>query len=389
MKCIYCGERADECDCDPLEPCPHCDQPIPGFQTSPCPHCGKSLIVMEDDQGRLLAPDDRLRSPYPFFGTKKKVVHDLWRLFGDVKRYVEPFLGSAAMLLAKPKKNLLCVVNDKSRYISNFWRAVQEEPEEVWRWCDWPVSHADLEPRHVWLEQQPLEWLENGNPDEKELLCRLRQLEEGLGTDPLWYDPKVAGWWCWGQSCWVAGGWCTGKATTQSSPRRPEATNGRGVHANRPFVSRKIGVQRAEIDWPGYFRSLQEILRPVIVCCGSWDLVTTNAVLDKSRSPVGVFLDPPYKVYGEGCYGRYHSEMVSTNVRDWAVEAGRDRRVKIMLCGYEGEHEMPNTWKVYTWDHDQGMNKGHSNKGKERVWCSPGIDVQTNLATVRLAKSGS
>jgi hypothetical protein len=122
------------------------------------------LFIPEDKNGKLLLKDDALRSPYPFFGTKRKVANDLWRLFGDCKRYVEPFLGGGAMLLTRPQdRKICCVVNDLNRYICNFWRAVSAKPDEVRKWCDWPINHADLEARHLWLEaQKVIAMLERG-----------------------------------------------------------------------------------------------------------------------------------------------------------------------------------------------------------------------------------
>jgi hypothetical protein len=111
-----------------------------------CEECGWDFI--EDKLPRLC--DHRLRSPYPLFGTKKKVTDDLWRLFGDVERYVEPFLAGAAMLLARPRsRHIHCVVSDANRYISNFWRAVQHKPDEVAQCCDWPVNEAELPPSYI------------------------------------------------------------------------------------------------------------------------------------------------------------------------------------------------------------------------------------------------
>lgn len=40
-----------------------------------------------------------LKAPFPYFGGKSGAVAQVWEAFGDVKNYVEPFMGSAAMLL--------------------------------------------------------------------------------------------------------------------------------------------------------------------------------------------------------------------------------------------------------------------------------------------------
>ena len=43
-----------------------------------------------------------LRAPFPYFGGKSKIAADVWARLGRPKQYVEPFCGSAAMLLAAP-----------------------------------------------------------------------------------------------------------------------------------------------------------------------------------------------------------------------------------------------------------------------------------------------
>ena len=43
-----------------------------------------------------------LRAPFPWFGGKSRVAAVVWRAFGDVPNYVEPFAGSLAVLLGRP-----------------------------------------------------------------------------------------------------------------------------------------------------------------------------------------------------------------------------------------------------------------------------------------------
>ncbi len=354
-----------------------------------CEACGWDFL--EDNLPPLR--DDRLRSPYPFFGTKKRIVSDLWRLFGKVNRYVEPFLGSAAMLLARPKdRKVHCVVNEKNRYLSNFWRAVQFQPDEVVKWCDWPVNEADLHARHSWLEAQPFEEAIAGTPSGEDILERIRKLEDGLQQDPLWCDPKIAGWWAWGQSSWIGGRWCAGQQehrgekAVRKKGRQRDGTEEDGILSNRRPETHNlkgVNVHRGK-KLSRYFRLLQAELRDVIVCCGDWTRAVTRYVLGEEGKPCAIFLDPPYRRYGL-CYGRYHDDLVSARVRAWAVENGQNERLRIALCGFDGEHEMPRDWSIYRWNHDLGMSKGGKNVGRERVWCSPSIKPLERLdALVRV-----
>lgn len=85
-----------------------------------------------------------MKAPFPWFGGKRTVADVVWRAFGMPKQYIEPFCGSAAVLLAAPAPASLEVVGDVNGFIANFWRAVKCQPAEVARWSDYPVSHIDL-----------------------------------------------------------------------------------------------------------------------------------------------------------------------------------------------------------------------------------------------------
>ena len=49
----------------------------------------------------------QLVAPFPWFGGKRTIASDVWKNFGEVRNYVEPFCGSAAMLLGAPEGKLL------------------------------------------------------------------------------------------------------------------------------------------------------------------------------------------------------------------------------------------------------------------------------------------
>jgi len=132
-----------------------------------------------------------LRSPGKWFGGKHKCAAEVWAALGDVENYVEPFAGSLAVLLARPHEPRVETVNDLDRWIVNFWRALQHDPEQVAQYADNPVNEADLLARHIWLVNSGAE--------------RIARLE----GDPDFYDAKVAGWWVWGICCWIGGGWCS------------------------------------------------------------------------------------------------------------------------------------------------------------------------------------
>lgn len=90
----------------------------------------------------------------------------------------------------------------------------------------------------------------------------------------------------------------------------------------------------------------------------------------------GVFLDPPYS-HAERDVGLYRTDNnVAKAVREWAIANGDNPLLRIALCGYEGEHEMPSTWAVYAWTAQggygcQGEGRGKANRHRERIWFSP------------------
>jgi DNA adenine methylase len=89
-----------------------------------------------------------------------------------------------------------------------------------------------------------------------------------------------------------------------------------------------------------------------------------------------VFLDPEYLgfeyVYGKK--GTTEQEHCAIRARRWALEAGQREDMRIALCGYEGEHDMPG-WECVPWKAKGGYGnqsaEGNENSRRERVWFSP------------------
>jgi DNA adenine methylase len=110
----------------------------------------------------------------------------------------------------------------------------------------------------------------------------------------------------------------------------------------------------------------------VRVACGDWSRVLTPAVTTY-LGDTGVFLDPPY-AGEEDVYGACGS--ISGEVREWAIRNGNSPGLRIALCGYEGEHEMPAGWISVAWKAvggygNQGDGEGRINASRERIWFSP------------------
>lgn len=135
----------------------------------------------------------QFKAPYPYFGGKSKVVDIVWSRFGACDRYIEPFFGSGAMLLANPYWHTTKeIVNDLNHYIANFWRAVQSDWEAVAYHCDYPTIETDLHARHVWLVNEG------------------REIIKQCEYDESFYDAKTAGWWVWGVANWIGSHFAVG-----------------------------------------------------------------------------------------------------------------------------------------------------------------------------------
>src|SRR3990167_4157719 len=77
-----------------------------------------------------------LNAPFPYFGGKSRVAAAVWERFGyDVGSYVEPFFGSGAVLLGRPRwtpeRGWTETVNDLDGYVANVWRAIRAAPSDV------------------------------------------------------------------------------------------------------------------------------------------------------------------------------------------------------------------------------------------------------------------
>ena len=359
-----------------------------------------------------------LSAPFPWFGGKSTVADKVWAGLGDVSHYVEPFFGSGAVLLRRPHAPQLETVNDLDCLVSNFWRAVRADPDAVADYADWPCNEADLHARHIWL------------------IGERESLTNRLMGDADWFDAKAAGWWVWGACNWIGSGWCSGNGPwvavdgmlTDSrqlphlgdagmgikrnlphlsdagmgiNRKLPHLGNagrgikrqlphlgdaGRGINRQRPHLGPGIGINRnlphLSAGRGEFIRSwmldLAERLRPTRVACGDWSRVTGPSVLRAGGGIVGVFLDPPYALNERAEVYAMESPVASSEVSGWCAANGNDPALRIVLAGYDGEHnELEGLgWTVEKWKAHggyglKGDGRGRDNASRERLWFSP------------------
>jgi site-specific DNA-adenine methylase len=290
-----------------------------------------------------------IKSPYPYFGSKRRIVNDIWARLGNVENYIEPFAGSLSVLLGAPHLPKIETANDFDCFIPNFWRAVNAKPDEVARHADYPVLEADLHARHRWF-----------------LSKEAAEFRDKINLDASFYDAKIAGWWVWGMNASI--GITFGKQ--------------RGLYC-KPFLSMiGQGVTTPSVDVKEWFGILQKRLKKVRVCCGDWSRVVTPPVTYKNKSitkkgMVGVFLDPPYLVENrEDKLYRIETD-VFIDVCNWALENAKHPKMRIAVCGYEGDFTFPKDWEVYNWQTTGGFSslsktkqRGKENAKKETIWFS-------------------
>jgi DNA adenine methylase len=302
-----------------------------------------------------------MNSPFPYFGGKRTVAAAVWARLGSPAQYIEPFCGSAAVLLACPRPAALEVVCDGSGFIANFWRAVKHQPAAVAEWADYPVSHIDLGARHGWLMAQ-------------------RDRIGAAMQDPDWAgDAKVAGWWLWGQCCWIGSGWCdwfgkiphAGNAGrgVQAIGKIPHAGDaGRGVQAIGQIPHASDAGRGADAlltscgrtAW-AWLHRIADRLERVRVVHGDWSRCLNNHF---GGDDTAVFLDPPYRSY-EALYGK--AGAVADAVEAWARE---NEHLRIALCGHRDDYKLAG-WDAVEWSRGRLTYSGGQTTDSECVWYSP------------------
>jgi hypothetical protein len=305
-------------------------------------------------------------------------------------------------------------VNDADGLVSNFWRALRDDPAAVAYHGDWPVNENDLHARHAWLVE------------------RKDSLQARLEGDPDFYDAQAAGWWVWGMACWIGGGFCSGQGPWQAVVGDDGARQlvhlgnagqgvnrklvhlgdagrgvnrqlvhlgdaGRGVNRKRVHLGNAgqgVNRQRVHLGNAGrgdagagecgllaWMEALAARLARVRVCCGDWQRVCGPSPTVR-LGMTAVFLDPPYSTAAKRDNDLYRVESASVahDCREWAIEHGSDPMMRIALCGYESEHKFPRGWTEVPWKANGGYESqkrsrrggGRSvNSHRERIWFSP------------------
>jgi len=310
------------------------------------------------------ASKQQLVAPFPWFGGKSRVADIVWDRFGDVPNYVEPFAGSLAVLLGRPRAHEARIetANDLDGFIANFWRAIAADPQATAAAADWPINENDKHARHVWLVGQR------------------ESLQRRLEGDPDFYDAKIAGWWAWGVCMWIGGGFCSGTGPWVSIDGELVKVKGGddpGVTLDIPSLTTANGRGLLSVTQAGVSRQLPHLgdagqgVHKASISRQLPSLGSDRGVLRKDTVDTGGLYS---------WFDRLSTRLrttVSDDVRAWCLEHGGDPLLRIALCGYEGEgHEalLEAGWTAHAWasngyGHVEGA--GGSNRLKERIYFSP------------------
>jgi hypothetical protein len=241
---------------------------------------------------------------------------------------------------------------------------------------------ADLHARNNWLQ------------------CSDESIEfkKRIAEDPNYYDSRIAGWWVWGQSCWIGGEWCE-----NTYKPRPRLTNQSGVHSGRPQLTDAFDIGRGvnangradtydtRREWlTEWMRQLADRLRLVRTCYGHWSRICDSESTLTKLGLTGVFLDPPYpkKRKDTGKKSRDGNlyagdktqclDMLRDEILAWCQKYGDDRQIRIAVCGYDGDGYdalIDSGWTEYKWESQGGYSNlsggKNENTKRERIWFSP------------------
>lgn len=308
-----------------------------------------------------------LTLPVPWYGGKRRAAPLIWAALGDPGHYVEPFAGSAAVLLGRPAEHVgaLETLNDLDGMIANALRAIRSSPAEVAEYCSVPLVEVDVHARLAWLHDRSRDpdwvaWLE-GDPDHS--------------------DARAAGWWLYVTAASIdyplgsTGSWRRADGHLRFLP------GARGCKRLIPSVgSAGRGIFSQRLSEAGaldrLMTRLAARLRHVRITCGDWRRVLAPALLRPGvrrggEAVTAVLLDPPYAVSGD-IYAQGDA-TVSAAVRAWCLTA--DPELRIVICGYDTEHDelLAHGWTVIEGRAGRGAGRStrSDNGRRERLWLSP------------------
>lgn len=321
----------------------------------------------------------KLKAPFSYFGGKGKVADLVWSLLGnDISRYFEPFAGSLAVLLARKREaNVLYneIVNDLDCLLINVWRALKNASHEVALLCCDPSSQVLLWQRICYIVK---------NKD---------SLLEKMIKDDEYYDIKLAAYWIYCKCSEIAGieidkidvEEVYNSLNNGITKGRIQLLRGGGIHSKCRSIYNPYSITRCKLERISlWFSQIENVLENVKITCLDWKRLFNDGTHwqdDCGNSNIGIFFDPPYSDTSrrKSLY-RIDSYDIAKEVNDFCIKHANRKTYRIVLAGYEGEHNNLEDYGYvkYSWKAQGGygnMNKDYENKHKERLWASASCNI--------------
>lgn len=270
-----------------------------------------------------------MKPPFTYYGGKLTIADQIVACLPAHEHYVEPFAGSLAVLLAKPRAKME-TVNDIDDALMTFWRVLRDRREELKRACAL-TPHSRAEHLEAYTD----------HPDELEQARRVwvRLTQGRTGT------LRRTGW----------RGYINPAGSSISMPEYLEAY----VDRLAPASERLMGVS--------------------LECLPALDVIAKYG----THEDVLLYVDPPY-LRGTRGGTNYRTEMASEAEHRELAEALKAARSAVVLSGYpsplydELYDELYGGWhrhEIATWT-------GQGNKADPRtevLWSNRPLAAQLQL----------
>ena len=336
-------------------------------------------------------------APFPGFGGKRRVAALAAASSTSarcVQNYVEPFAGSLAVLLGRPLPfSGPETVNDRDRLHRRTSGGRCRPTLRVAAAADWPVNENDQHARacRAGAGAPALTARLEGDPT----LPR-RQDRRTVGVGDLLLDrgrlvlrgrAVAVSTRASSSTLGTPGRASTASSSTLGTPGGASTTSvhpgdaGRGVHRQLVHLGAPLGRRpppaRPPRERAGAGRRRaprvdgdlgRRRLRRVRVCCGDWSRVCGPTPTVKQGAHGGAAGPALLQRMTPASPISTRSTMAGSAVpcAPQALEwEGADPRLRIALCGYQGDHAMPADWTAVPWKSSRGYGSG-------REWGWPG-----------------
>ncbi|MFF9123200.1 DNA adenine methylase [Streptomyces sp. NPDC014889] len=267
-----------------------------------------------------------MKSPVPYFGSKRSVASWIVSLLPEHAHYVEPYAGGLSVLLAKPP-SAMETVNDLDGDLVNFWRILRDRPADLLRACEL-TPHARAELTGAW---EPTE-------DEVERARRV----------------------------WV------------------RLTQGRGGMMRRSGWRHYTTTSRSSFSMPDHLDAYRDRLLPAAerIASVSLECLPALTMIGKygAARDVLLYVDPPYLGTTRSHRNRYGAEMRGETEHRELAAALADCRAAVVLSGYHSPlyDELYDGWHRYERSATTGNGKGDKTR-TEVLWANRPLAEQAGL----------